>query len=109
MDTLGPLSERASVGNGPGGLQRRWRCVELFYPRPRPLAGLSLGRRRSGGGLRRASTVVFCAGPLERQGPDSEGAVVRSDQQRRQPWRGRQRILFLPRQHADAFLYEVSV
>ena len=35
--------------------------------------------------------------------------AVRPDKQRGQPWRRRQGILLLPRQHADAFLHEVPV
>ena len=41
--------------------------------------------------------------------PDSQGAPVRPDQQREQSWRGRQGVLLLSRQHADAFVHEVPV
>ena len=41
--------------------------------------------------------------------PDPEGAAVRADQQRGQPRRGRQGVLLLPRQHADALVHEVPV
>ena len=37
------------------------------------------------------------AGPVERQGPDPQGAAVRADQQRGQSRRGRQGVLLLPR------------
>ena len=43
------------------------------------------------------------------EGSDSEGALLRADQQRRQSRRRRQGILLLPRQHADALVHEVSV
>ena len=39
-------------GGGPGGLQRRWRLVELLHPRPGALTRLSVGRRRTRGPLR---------------------------------------------------------
>jgi len=47
------------------------------------------------------------AGFLERQGSDSQGATLRFDQQRGQPRRGCEGILLLPRQHADALVYEI--
>ena len=49
---------------------------------------------------------LFQPGALERQGPPSQGATLRVDQQRRQPWRGREGVLLLPRQHADALVHE---
>ena len=36
-------------------------------------------------------------GSVERQGSNTQGATVRLDQQRKQPRRGRQRVLLLPR------------
>ena len=48
-----------------------------------------------------SSCLCFSAGPVERQGPDPQGTALRPHQQRRQPWRGRQGVLLLPRQHAD--------
>ena len=53
--------------------------------------------------------LCFASGPVERQGPDPQGTALRPHQQRRQPWRGRQGVLLLPRQHADPFVHEVSV
>ena len=41
--------------------------------------------------------------------PDPQRAPLRPDEQRRQSRRGRQGILLLPRQHADALVHEVSV
>ena len=46
---------------------------------------------------------------VERPRSDSEGAAVRADRQRRQSRRGREGVLLLPRQHADALLHEVSL
>ena len=62
-----------------------------------------------GGNLRRQATAVLRAGVVERARPDPERAAVRAHQQRGEPWRGRQGILFLPRQHADALLHEVPL
>ena len=62
-----------------------------------------------GGHLRRQAAAVLCAGVVERARPDPEGAPVRAHQQRRQSRRGRQGVLLLPRQHADALVHEVSL
>ena len=62
-----------------------------------------------GGHLRRPAAAVLRAGAVERARSDPEGAPVRPDQQRRQSRRGRQGVLLLPRQHADALVHEVSV
>ena len=48
-------------------------------------------------------------GVVERQGPDPQGTPLRVDQQRGQSRRRCQGVLFLPRQHADALVHEVSV
>ena len=61
------------------------------------------------GDLRRASAPVPGAGAVERRGPDPEGADVRPHQRRGQPRRGRQGVLVLPRQHADALVSQVPV
>ena len=55
------------------------------------------------------AAALLRPGPVERQGPDPQGAPLRPDQQRGQPRRGRQGILLLPRQHADPLVHEVSV
>ena len=44
---MGPVSQRTSVGDSAGGLQRQWRCVELLHPRSRPFPGVPLGRGRN--------------------------------------------------------------
>ena len=55
---LGPVPQRAPVGHGPRGLQRRRRRVVLLPPRPRPLPRLPLGRGRHGRLLRRRAAAV---------------------------------------------------
>ncbi len=46
LESLGPFSFRAPVGNGSRGLQRERRRLELFSARSCAVAGLPLGRRR---------------------------------------------------------------
>ena len=105
---------------GPYLSERQWGTVRedysdgrrrlgLLHPRPGPLARLSLGRGRPGRHLRRPAAALLRAGPVERQRPDPQGAAVRPDQQRGQPRRGRQGVLLLPRQHADALVHEVPL
>jgi hypothetical protein len=48
-------------------------------------------------------------GAVEWARPHSEGALIRADQQREQPRRGRQGVLLLYRQHPDALVHEVSL
>jgi hypothetical protein len=43
MEALGPIPERPAVGHGARGLQRQRRRLELFLPRPGPLACLRWG------------------------------------------------------------------
>ena len=109
VEEMGTLPQRAAVGHGPRGLQRRRQRLGLLLPRPVPLARLPLGRGRPRRHLRRQAAAVLCAGAVERARPDPEGAPVRADQQRGQPRRGRQGVLLLHRQHADALVHEVSV
>ena len=59
--------------------------------------------------LRRSAAALLRARPVERRGSDPEGALVRADQQRRQPRRGRQGVLLLSRLDADALVHEVPV
>ena len=80
--------------------------MELFDPRPGAVPGLSLGRGRHRGRQRRSAAAVPRAGAVERPGPDPQGAVLRPDQRRGQPRRGRQGVLLLPRQHAHPLLHE---
>ena len=46
---------------------------------------------------------------VERRRPDPQGADVRADERRGQPRRGRQGVLVLRRQHADALVHEVPL
>ena len=85
------------------------RRLELLHPRSGALARLPLGRGRHRRHLRRAPAAVPGAGAVERRRPDPQGADVRPHQQRGQPRRGRQGVLVLPRQHADALVPEVPV
>ena len=55
-----------------------------------------------------ASAALLRARALERQGSDHQGAAVRAHQQRGQSRRRREGVLLLSRQHADAFVHEVS-
>ncbi len=109
MEEMGTLSEREAMGDGSRGLQRGRQRLELLHPRPGALARLQMGRGRSRRNLRRQATAVFRAGAVERARPDPEGATLRTHQQRGQPRRGREGVLLLRRQHADAFVHEVSV
>ena len=106
---VGPVPLRTPVGHRARGLQRVGRRVELLPARPRPVAGLPLGRRRAGRHLRRPAAALLRAGALEREGPDHQGAALRPDEQRGEPRRGRQGVLLLPRLHADPLVHEVSV
>ena len=65
---------------------------------------LPLGRGRTRGHLRREAAAVLRARALERARPDPEGAPLRADQRRGQPRRGREGVLLLRRQPADAQL-----
>ena len=105
---------------GPYLSERQWGTVRedysavgdawnYFTPRPGAVASVSLGRGRAGGHLRRPAAAVFCARAVERQGPDSQGAAVRADQQRGQSRRGREGVLLLPRLDADALVHEVPL
>ena len=53
--------------------------------------------------------LCFALALVERTRPDPEGAAVRPHQQRRQSRRGRQGVLLLRRQHADALVHEVPL
>ena len=105
----GPVPQRAAVGHGPRGLQRRRQRVGLLHPRPGALAGLPLGRGRAGRHLRRQAAPVLRARAVERARPDPQGAPVRAHQQRGQPRRGREGVLLLRRQHAHALVHEVPL
>ena len=57
------------------------------------------------GHQRRRAAALLRPGDVERPRPDPQGAAVRPDQRRGQPRRGRQGVLLLPRQHADALVH----
>ena len=109
MARLGTVSERAPVGDGPRGLQRRRGRLVLLHPRAGALAGLPVGRGRPGRDQRRQAAAVPGAGAVERAGPDPQGAAVRPDQRRGQPRRGRQGVLLLRRQRPDPQLPALPV
>ena len=102
VEEMGPVSQRAPVGNGARGLQRRRRRMGLSARS----APLSLGRRRSRGFLRSRAAAVPVAGAMERPRSDFEGAIVRPHQRRRQSRRGRQGALLLPRRDTDTLVPE---
>ena len=63
LAALGPVSQRARLGDGPRGLQRRRRRLEVLPLRPRPLPRLSLERGRHGRHLRRPPDALPRASP----------------------------------------------
>ena len=103
LAALGHVRQRPRVGNRAGGLQRRRQRLGLLPPRPRPQPRLPLERGRPRRLLRSRSASVSCGGVVERARPDPEGAAVRPLEPRGQPRRGRQGVLLLSRQHADAY------
>ncbi len=109
VEEVGAVPERAAVGHRPRGLQPRRERVGLLLARPVPLEGLPLGRGRPRRDQRRQAAALLRARPLEREGPDPEGADVRPDEQRGEPRRGREGVLLLRRLHADALVHEVPL
>ena len=63
------------------------------------LAGISDDKQR----------LCFALALWNGQGPDPQGAALRIDQQRREPRRGCEGVLLLPRQHADALVHEIPL
>ena len=106
---VGAVRQRAPVGHGPRGLQRRRRGVGLPAPRPRQVAGLPLGRGRHGRVLRHRAAAVPGAGAVERARPDPEGADVRADRRAGQPRRGRQGVLVVPGRRPEPCLEPVAL
>ena len=109
LEALGTLPERARLGHGPRGLQPRRHCLGILPARSRALARLPLERGRPRRHLRPPPEDLLRARALERARPDPQGAAVRPHRQRGQPRRGREGVLLLPGQHADALLHEVPV
>src|SRR5438034_7571570 len=104
LEALGPLPVRASMGHGAGGLLGGRQLLGVLPARPGPKPGLSLGRRRPAGHVRRPVPPRLRTRALERARPDPQGAVVRPHRARRQPRRRRERALLLPRLDADALV-----
>ena len=74
-----------------------------------PAPGLPLGRGRPGRVLRRRAAAVPRARAVERARPDPQGAAVRVDRRRGQPWRGRQGLLVVPRRRAQPRLEPLAL
>src|SRR5260370_37862634 len=72
LEAVGPLPERAPVGNRPGGLLPARDRVGLFPPRPCPRSCVSLGRGRPARDLRQPPASLLCARALEPARPDSQ-------------------------------------
>ena len=93
---VGPVPERAPVGHGAGGLQRRRRRLGLPPARSRPVPRLPVGGGRHGRLLRRGAAALPGPGAVERTRPDPQGADVRPDRGAGQPRGGRQGVLVVP-------------
>ena len=106
---MGPVPERAPVGHGARGLQRERRRVVLLQPRSVSVTRVPLGRGWARWHQRREAAPVPRARAVERARPDPEGAPLRAHQRRGQPRRGREGVLLLRRQPADAQLPAVAV
>src|SRR5207248_2645129 len=77
LEALGPVRERAGMGQRSRGLQPRRDRLGLLPARPRALARLSMERRRTGRDLRPPPAHLLRAGAVEPPRSDSEGAAVR--------------------------------
>ena len=74
-----------------------------------PVAGLPVGRGRPGRLLRRRAATLPGPGPVERPGPDPQGAGLRPDGGRGQPRRGRQGVLVVPRRRPEPRLESLAL
>ena len=106
---LGPVPQRAAVGHGAGGLQRRRRGVGLPAPRPRPVPGLPVGRGRAGRVLRRRAAALPGLALWNGRDPILKERALRADRRRGQPRRGRQGVLVVPRRRAQPRLEPVAL
>ena len=104
LEALGPLPVRASMGDGAGGLLGGRQLLGVFPARPGPEPGLPLGRRWPAGHLRRPVPPRLRARAVERARSDPQRAAVRPHRTGRQPRRGRQGAVLLPRLDADPHL-----
>src|SRR5207249_1680082 len=109
LEALGAVPLRAPMGDRSRGLQPRRIRLDVLPPRPRTLAGLSLGRGRPRRHLGPASVRLLLSRALERTRPNPQGAALRPDGARREPRRGRQGVLLLPRLHADPLVHAVPL
>ena len=105
---------------GPFLAERSWGTVredyspdgeawELVPVRPRPLAGLPLGRGRHGRAVRPPPGAVPRPGAVERRRPDPQGAALRPRRQGGQPRRGREGVLLVPRRRAQPQLAALAL
>src|SRR5437870_3388549 len=97
------------MGDGARRLFARRYGMGLPASRPSSVESLSLERRWIGGHLGSASTDLLRRRLVERARSDLEREAIRTDRQRRQPWRGCEGILLLPGFDADAFVHEVPL
>src|SRR5207244_12230387 len=97
---------RGPVGHRPRGLLGGGYLLGVLPARPRAEPRLSLGGGRAPRLHGPAEPRLLRDRALERAGPDPEGAALRPHGARRQPRRGREGGLLLPRRHADVVLRE---
>ena len=102
---MGTVPQRAAVGHGPRGSQPTRRCLGQLFARSGAVARVPVGRGRHRRHIGRPPAALLRPGAVERPRSDPERAAVWLDQRRRQPRRGRQGVLLLPRQHPDALLH----
>ena len=101
---------------GPYLAERQWGTVREdyspdgscweYFPHEQPAAAPIAGAKTACWGSPIASAALLCPGPVEWPRPDPQGALVRPDQHRRQPWRGREGVLLLSGCHAHVFVPE---
>ena len=103
---VGPVSQRAAVGDGPRGLQPLRQRVGLLSARACPEQSLPVGRRRPGGVLGPPAAALPVARLVEPTRCHPKGTSVRTDQQRRQSRRGREGAVLLPGRDPVALLSE---
>jgi hypothetical protein len=106
---VGAVRERACLGDGARGLQRRRQAVGVPAARARALAGLPLERGWARRDLRRPPAAVPRARAVERARPDAQGADLRTERRRGQPRRGRQGVLVVPRRAAEPRLAALAL
>ena len=106
---VGPVPERARMGNGPRGLLRGRRRLGLLPTRSRPLARVPLERGRHGRHLGHPARALPRARALERERRDPEGAHVRADRPAGEPRGGRQGVLVVPGGPAEPRAAQVAL